>query len=141
MAGDGRKMTDEKTNWQKVEERLYSLLNLKDGWMDGGGMAPSPYTIESAKDVLHHLLEEWSLPLPSVFPTPDGGVQAEWVVNDWSLELKFVPAQPLWMVGSASHQTLDMAEETELGRNQYAEFATWFGKLTIPVTPPPRVES
>jgi hypothetical protein len=68
-----------------VTLRLEQISALNDGWLDGKGLAP-------AKDkLLEWLANEFDanfdadLPLPYLYPTPEGGIQAEWTINDWSV--------------------------------------------------------
>lgn len=66
--------------------RLEQIASLKDGWLDGTGRAP-------AKDKLEWLATAFDtnfsseLPLPYLYPTAEGGIQAEWRLNDWSVTL------------------------------------------------------
>ena len=53
------------------------LSHLRDGWLDGDGKAPSSDGLEW----LHHAFEcnyPHEIPLPHIYPTENGGVQAEW---------------------------------------------------------------
>jgi hypothetical protein len=67
--------------------RLEELAGLDDGWLDGKGRAP-------AKEKLDWLAKSFetrfdpSLPLPRLYPTAEGGVQAEWSLNDWEVSLE-----------------------------------------------------
>ena len=57
--------------------RIDQLRVLEDGWLEAGGLAPP-------KDGLDWFLEAFNryypsdLPLPYLYPTEDGGLQAEW---------------------------------------------------------------
>lgn len=65
-----------------VTLRLEQLATLRDGWLDGKGVAPD-------KEKLHLLAElfdanfDGNLTLPYLYPTAEGGVQAEWTLNGW----------------------------------------------------------
>ena len=67
-----------------VSARIDQLLLLRDGWHDGEGCAPTP-------DGLRWFASAWEShwpsesPLPRLFPTPEGGVQAEWTVGQISI--------------------------------------------------------
>lgn len=67
-----------------VAARCEELTQLKDGWLDGEGKAPS-------KEGLQSFLAAWNgadtvaLPLPHIYPTPEGGVQMEWTQGDWEI--------------------------------------------------------
>ncbi len=70
-----------------VALRLGEIAQLKDGWLDGEGFAP-------AKDKLDWLAAEFEagissgLPQPYLYPTTEGGIQAEWSLGDWSVSLE-----------------------------------------------------
>ena len=71
-----------------VTLRLKEISKLKDGWLDGKGIAPSP-------DKLHELATcfeayfDAALKLPHLYPTAEGGIQAEWSLpNDWEITLE-----------------------------------------------------
>lgn len=80
-----------------VSARLEELQELKDGWLDGKGIAP----IASG---LNWLSEEFDkhfpdkLPLPLIFPTAEGFVQAEWSIqsNEISLEIDLMKHSGHW---------------------------------------------
>lgn len=67
-----------------VSARIDQLLLLRDGWHDGEGHAPT-------RDGLRWFASAWEShwpsesPLPRLFPTPEGGVQAEWTVGQVSI--------------------------------------------------------
>ena len=71
-----------------VPAQLDDLRNLKDGWYDGYGKAPSH---EGLDWLAHKFMLEYpdTLPRPYIYPTPEGGVQMEWSIGvyDVSLEL------------------------------------------------------
>jgi hypothetical protein len=66
--------------------RLDELAKLNDGWLDGKGRA-------AAKEQLTFLSRSFEaffdadLALPYLYPTAEGGVQAEWSMNGWEVSL------------------------------------------------------
>jgi len=70
-----------------IPSRLDDLRNLRDGWLDGKGTAP-------AAEGLHWLTGEFDkrfpedLPLPFLYPTPEGGIQAEWRLPPFEVSLE-----------------------------------------------------
>lgn len=79
-----------------VPARLDELRELKDGWLDGKGQAPS-------HDGLTWLAARFvrfpdDLALPHMYPTPEGGVQAEWSLSarEASLEVDLATHQGEW---------------------------------------------
>ena len=70
-----------------VRARVEELKLLRNGWLDGKGLAPPP----AALDWLTSTFEEHypdDLRLPYLFPTPAGRVLAEWSLAPWSLSLE-----------------------------------------------------
>lgn len=67
-----------------VTLRLEQIAALKDGWLDGQGHAPARDKLEWLADAFDSNFDA-DLPLPYLYPTPEGGVQAEWTVNDWAV--------------------------------------------------------
>jgi hypothetical protein len=69
-----------------VETRLEELGALKDGWLNGKGTALD-------RELLRALAENFDknfdagLPLPHLYPTPEGGILAEWNLGNWSVSL------------------------------------------------------
>ncbi len=71
-----------------VPARLDELRSLGDGWLEGRGIAPSAAGLDwLAACFDRHYPDD--LPLPHVYPTADGSIQAEWSLagNDVSLEV------------------------------------------------------
>lgn len=67
--------------------RLEKLSELKDGWLDGDGHAP----VSEQLDWLAAAFDQYfdaDLPLPYLYPTTEGGVQAEWSLNEWAASLE-----------------------------------------------------
>ena len=99
---------------QRVWERLDSFKNVADGWLDGHGIAPSDPAIAAAREILARLLVDSDAPRPSVYPTPDGGVQAEWILGIWVAEVVF----------SNDGRTVNAAAtNTETGEDKADEFS------------------
>jgi len=67
-----------------VAVRCEELAQLKDGWLEGEGKAPT-------KEGLAAFIHTWDaastelLPLPFIYPTPEGGIQMEWRQGDWEI--------------------------------------------------------
>jgi hypothetical protein len=77
---------------QKMHQRLETFSHLREGWAHGTGVAPDADLVERAYAILARaLVESDKIPLPSVFPTPDGGIQAEWLTEAWAAEVRFAP--------------------------------------------------
>ena len=67
--------------------RITELRAIKDGWLDGEGLAP-----KSA--ILNWLSQDFAsaypqdLPLPYLYPTEEGGVEPEWSIKPWEITLE-----------------------------------------------------
>lgn len=72
-----------------VTLRLESLSKLHDGWLDGTGLAPDKEQLKRLAAAFETRFDP-ELPLPYLYPTPEGGVQAEWSLNEgaWSVTLE-----------------------------------------------------
>lgn len=70
-----------------VTLRLEALAKLKQGWLDGKGHAP---TIEQLQWLIVAFEDNFDndLLLPYLYPTAEGGVQAEWSIGDWETTLE-----------------------------------------------------
>ena len=80
-----------------IPARLDEFRDMKDGWLEGEGVAPSLEGLDwLAAGFDRHFPND--LPLPYLYPTPEGGVQAEWSLseNEISLEVDLVTHQGTW---------------------------------------------
>ena len=74
-------------NSLSVPDRLDELRNMEDGWLDGGGAAPCHAGLDwLASSFERHFPRD--LPLPYIFPTPEGGVETEWSIGRHSVILE-----------------------------------------------------
>ncbi len=70
-----------------VRARLEELQNLKDGWLDGQGVAPSRMGLDwFAKTIGANYPAD--LPRPFIYPTAEGGLQLEWSLGEHELSLE-----------------------------------------------------
>ena len=72
---------------QDVTLRLEELSKLQDGWLDGRGTAPHKDSLPKLAKLFDTSFDS-DLPLPFFYPTPEGGLQAEWNLGDWSVTLE-----------------------------------------------------
>jgi hypothetical protein len=70
-----------------IAQQLEKMALLKDGWLDGKGLAPKA---ESLKWLTLEFDSNYeiALPLPYLYSTAKGGVQAEWSGNNWEISLE-----------------------------------------------------
>ncbi len=111
-----------------VPSRLDEFRNMRDGWLDGDGIAPA----RAGLDWLAESFERWypdNAPLPFTYPTPSGGVQFEWSVGgqEISLEVDLRTRQSVW-------HRLDMStlsdDERELNLEESASWQ-WIGAQIV----------
>lgn len=70
-----------------VSLRLEQMATLKDGWLDGKGHAPDKDNLTWLADMFDAYFNG-DLPLPYLYPTAEGGVQAEWSMNGREISLE-----------------------------------------------------
>ena len=70
-----------------IRTQLDSMRTMKDGWLEGGGVAPSPGGLDWLDEAFARHYPEGS-PRPHLYPTEDGGVQAEWSLTHWRVSLE-----------------------------------------------------
>ena len=85
---------------------LNSLLALADNWDSYDARRIRPETAFAAIQVLHSVMKE-KTPLPSIVPTPSGGIQLEWHRFGIDLEVDITPS------GNYSISYEDETGETE----------------------------
>lgn len=80
----------------RMAETLASFLALTPGWDSYGARPVAQSVVSVAVQMLAQLLEP-GVPVPNLFPTPDGGVQAEWHINQIDLEIEFISPGRLYL--------------------------------------------
>ena len=80
-----------------VTARLDELRELKDGWLDGEGLAPDSDGLDWLAESFDRMYSN-DAPLPRLYPMPEGGVQAEWFIGqyDASLEIDLATRMAEW---------------------------------------------
>ena len=71
-----------------IGARLDELRGLEDGWLFGNdGKAPCEKGLDWLEEAfrLHYT---GKAPLPYLFPTPEGGIQAEWNIKPFGISLE-----------------------------------------------------
>lgn len=75
-------------------ERCMELLELAPGWLDGEAVQPTRELLELVGAWLdEHQLQD--LEQARLFPTPEGGVEAEWRIGRLDLSIEFDPSSGL----------------------------------------------
>ncbi len=110
-----------------VAARLDELRELKDGWLDGDGLAPDGGGLDWLADSFSKLYSS-DAPLPRLYPMPEGGIQAEWVTGsyDASLEIDLATHQAEWHI---LYFDTDISQERELDLNDQLDWA-WLANET-----------
>ena len=82
-----------------ISNRLDELRSLKDGWLEGGGLAPPHEGLDWLSRTFVRYYPE-NLPPPYLYPTEEGGVQAEWSLGpkEVSLEIELRSHSGEWHV-------------------------------------------
>lgn len=70
-----------------ISSRLDEIQLLKDGWLDGYGLAFNEKDIDRIKKIFSLKYPEGILPLPYIYPTEDSNIQAEWSINNFEITL------------------------------------------------------
>jgi hypothetical protein len=80
-----------------IPARIDDLRELKDGWLEDKGKAPDPAGLDWLSLAFERNYPD-DLPLPFIYPTPEGGIQAEWTIepNEISLEIDIAAHTGKW---------------------------------------------
>lgn len=69
-----------------IPARLDELRSLEDGWLEGQGIAPSDAELNWLSEAFgRHFPDD--LPLPHLYPTAEGGIRAEWSIEQNEITL------------------------------------------------------
>lgn len=74
--------------WHRARQRLGQIARLPPGWNGANGAAPDHHTVDFAASQLTGL-ENAGAPAPTINPSPDGAIYAEWHMLGLDLELVF----------------------------------------------------
>lgn len=98
-----------------MDKRLDELAELKAGWLDGDGEPPANAALGQAKRLLGELIMGGA-PRPQIFPTLEGGVQAEWAANGNEISIAFEPDGATYAI-SVDRASGDATEFEGIGEN------------------------
>lgn len=88
--------------------QIEQLRQLPAGWLDGKGVPPSGLLLDQISAWLeNHLRSEE--PSPRLYPTPEGGVEAEWLIGRLDLSIEFDPNNSTvhWHAMDLDHDTVE----------------------------------
>jgi hypothetical protein len=72
--------------FHEIQDRLWRLASLPSGWDSYASDRISARSLTSAATLLWNVMRE-DMPIPSIMPSPDGGVVVEWRVNNVELSV------------------------------------------------------
>lgn len=80
-----------------VTSRLDALRTLRDGWLDGKGVAPGASGLDWFATAFNESYPD-DLPSPYIYPVAEGGIQLEWSIrpHEISLEIHFSDHSAAW---------------------------------------------
>ncbi len=61
-----------------IDRQIAALASLEDGWYDETSRKYEPDELRCAARLLGSVCDTFRLPIPYIYPTPDGLVRAEW---------------------------------------------------------------
>jgi len=73
---------------QIASRRLNEFRSLATGWNDGSGEPVSDIMIDRADAIVGQWIESGIL-RPRLYPTPNGGILAEWRIDSWMISAEF----------------------------------------------------
>ena len=102
-----------------IDAQLDELRLMEDGWLEGGGLAPPRPGLDWLSDAFdRHFPDE--APLPHLYPTEAGGVQAEWSLgpNEVTFEMDLNTHAGEWHVlnmdiNAVSERTLNCDDHND----------------------------
>ena len=74
--------------WRVVYERLQQIANLPDGWDGEKGAAPERHTVAFVAQEIASL-QAAGLPAPTLNPSANGAIYAEWHMHGFDIEVIF----------------------------------------------------
>lgn len=103
-----------------LDRRLDELAALQPGWLNEEAEQLDPRALRQARAILTDLLS-LDVPRPRVYPTPHGGIQAEWTIDEFEISITFEPDGSLYIVSVNGHSGA-MEEPQLVGSEQIAQF-------------------
>jgi len=85
-----------------IQVQFEKLRTIKDGWLDGVGSSIDVDLLRRVRTWLGDHVRD-SIPRPTLFPTPEGGVEVEWVAGRYDVSVEFDPVS-----GKVAWHALDL---------------------------------
>lgn len=70
---------------QPLEERLAEIASTPAGWYSGDNSAPDAGAIARMSELVTLITAEAGVPMPYLYPLPDGSITGEWTRGDWEI--------------------------------------------------------
>jgi hypothetical protein len=114
--------------------RWQELHSMTEGWLDGTGTAPSKDGLLWLRTTLMRMMGDYRLTRPRLFPTSEGGIEAEWSTGPWEVSATFDLATHSADLHSANVETLKDAElhvelDSLAGEREMVDFLKEYGLL------------
>lgn len=106
-----RPLPSEQPSLAQLCARLRDMKAVKDGWLDGAGLAPRAEVLDRVAGALGPLASAGKIPRTFLFPTEGGGIQAEWSICGWEVSAQFEPDSDVWF-HAVNVQTRETREES-----------------------------
>ena len=116
--------TEDRATAPAAVAQLDELRRLRDGWLDGDGIAPSGAGLDWLSERLTQRYPP-AAPVPYIYPTPDGGIPAEWTLGRREISLCIDLSTPAAAWFSVDLNT-DAVSERALSLDDAAAWA-WLG--------------
>ncbi len=68
-----------------LDERIAEIARLQEGWFEPGSPRLDPDGLAKFGSLMNRILSEGGVPAPYIYPTPEGGAQAEWSFPHWEV--------------------------------------------------------
>ncbi len=79
--------SDSPASHATVRARLDQFKSLEAGWLDGQGVPVSDSGLDWLADAIDRHYPD-DVPPPRLYPTPEGGISAEWSPGQWEVSLE-----------------------------------------------------
>ena len=61
-----------------LDVRIAEIAKLQEGWFEPGSSRLDPDGLAKFRSLMQDVLSQGDIPAPYIYPTPEGGAQAEW---------------------------------------------------------------
>jgi hypothetical protein len=116
---------------QPFESRLAEIRATPAGWYDDKNPAPSAPAIEAMRRFLADVSMQ-PVPLPHLYPLPDGGIAAEWTVGAWEASAEVDEAGSQVTLNAVNVDTVDEVDMViDLQSNELmSQFMTFMSAMS-----------